>query len=108
MANNRQILVKKLPEGPLEEGHFELRETPIPTPDAGEVLTRTIYLSLDPANRAWMRGATYRAPVEAGDVMAGFTVAQVIDSRDPGFRPGELVECESGWQEHAVPAGQLE
>jgi NADPH-dependent curcumin reductase CurA len=102
MANNRQILVKKLPEGPLEEGHFELRETPIPTPDAGEVLTRTIYLSLDPANRAWMRGATYRAPVEAGDVMAGFTVAQVIDSRDPGFRPGELVECESGWQEHAV------
>jgi len=108
MGNNRQILVKELPEGPLEERHFELREAPIPTPDAGGVLTRTIYLSLDPANRAWMRGATYRAPVEAGDVMAGFTVAQVIDSRDPGFRPGELVECESGWQEHAVhPARAL-
>ena len=102
MAKNRQILVKELPEGPLEERHFELREGPIPTPGDGEVLTRTIYLSLDPANRAWMRGATYRAPVEAGQVMAGFTVAEVVDSRDPGFRPGDLVECGSGWQEHAV------
>jgi NADPH-dependent curcumin reductase CurA len=108
MAENRQILVKELPEGPLEERHFELREGPIPTPGDGEVLTRTIYLSLDPANRAWMRGATYRAPVAAGEVMAGFTVAQVVDSRDPGFRTGELVECNSGWQEHAVhPARAL-
>jgi NADPH-dependent curcumin reductase CurA len=108
MAKNRQILVKELPEGPLEERHFELREAPIPTPAAGEVLTRTLYLSLDPANRAWMRGATYRAPVAAGDVMAGFTVAEVVDSRAPDFRPGELVECQSGWQEHAVhPVGAL-
>jgi len=108
MAKNRQILVKELPEGPLEERHFELREAPIPTPSSGEVLTRTIYLSLDPANRAWMRGATYRAPVTAGEVMAGFTVAEVVDSRDPGFRSGELVECNSGWQEQAVhPARAL-
>jgi len=109
MANNRQILVKELPEGPLEERHFELREAAIPTPGSGEVLTRTIYLSLDPANRAWMRGATYRAPVAAGEVMAGFTVAEVVDSRDPGFRSGDLVECNSGWQEHAVhPARALQ
>ncbi len=108
MANNRQILVKELPEGPLEERHFELREAPIPTPGSGEVLIRIIYLSLDPANRAWMRGATYRAPVAAGDVMAGYTVAEVVESRDPGFRPGDLVECDGGWQEHAVrPAGAL-
>jgi NADPH-dependent curcumin reductase CurA len=108
MASNRQILVKELPRGPLEERHFELREAPMPTPGPGEVLTRTIYLSLDPANRAWMQGATYRAPVVAGEVMAGFTVAQVVESRDPGFKADELVECESGWQEHAVhPARAL-
>ncbi len=108
MAKNRQILVKELPEGPLEERHFELREAPMPTPGAGEVLTRTIYLSLDPANRAWMRGATYRAQVAAGEVMAGYTVAQVVESRDPGFREGDLVEGDGGWQEHAVrPAGAL-
>ena len=108
MANNRQILIRELPEGSLEERHFEMRDAPIPIPADGEVLTRTIYLSLDPANRAWMRGATYRAPVAAGDVMAGFTVAEVVESRDPGFRPGELVECNSGWQEHAVhPATAL-
>jgi NADPH-dependent curcumin reductase CurA len=108
MTTNRQILVKELPEGPLEERHFELREAAMPTPDAGEVLTRTIYLSLDPANRAWMQGATYRAPVTAGQVMAGFTLAEVVDSRDPSLKPGDLVECDSGWQEHAVhPARAL-
>ena len=90
MANNRQILVKELPEGQLEERHFEMREVPIPTPGSGEVLTRTIYLSLDPANRAWMRGATYRAPVSAGQVMAGFTMAQVVESRDPSLEPGDI------------------
>lgn len=108
MATNRRILVKQLPEGPLEERHFELEEAPIPTPGSGEVLTRTLYLSLDPANRAWMRGATYRAPVSAGEVMAGYTVAEVIESRSPDFSPGDLVECDSGWQEHAVhPAAAL-
>jgi len=112
MANNRQILVKELPEGQLEERHFEMREVPIPTPGSGEVLTRVIYLSLDPANRAWMRGATYRAPVSAGQVMAGFTMAQVVESRDPSLEPGDIVECDGGWQEYAVhPAkvlGRLE
>jgi NADPH-dependent curcumin reductase CurA len=55
-----------------------------------------------------MRGATYRAPVAAGDVMAGYTVAVVVDSRDSGFRPGDIVEGDGGWQEHAVhPAGAL-
>jgi NADPH-dependent curcumin reductase CurA len=108
MANNRQILVKELPEGQLEERHFEMREVPIPTPGSGEVLTRTIYLSLDPANRAWMRGATYRAPVSAGQVMAGFTMAQVVESRDPSLEPGDIVECAGGWQEYAVhPAKAL-
>jgi NADPH-dependent curcumin reductase CurA len=108
MANNRQILVKELPEGALEERHFEIREAPIPTPGSGEVLTRNIYLSLDPANRAWMRGATYRAPVAAGDVMAGYTVAEVVESRDPAFRPGDLVEGDGGWQDYTTrPAAAL-
>jgi len=98
---NRQVIVKELPQGTLEEHHFEHREVDLPAPGPGEVLTQTVLLSLDPANRAWMQGATYRAPVRAGEVMAGFTLAQVVESRDPGIDAGALVECENGWQEYA-------
>ena len=101
-ATNRQWIVVELPKGPLEERHFELRESPMPEPGAGEVLTRTILLSLDPANRAWMQGATYTAPVLAGDVMHGFTLSEVVKSSDPGFSEGDIVEGSSGWQDYAV------
>ena len=98
---NRQIVVTELPEDRLEQRHFAAREAARPEPGDGEVLTRTLLLSLDPANRAWMQGATYRAPVRAGEVMAGFTLAEVVDSRDPRLSPGQIVECENGWQEYA-------
>jgi len=99
---NRQVFIVELPRGPLEERHFELREAARPEPGKGEVLTRTLYLSLDAANRAWMQGATYTAPVEAGAVMRGGTLSEVVASDDPAFAPGDVVECASGWQEYAV------
>ena len=49
---NRQIVVAELPSGPLQEKHFEQRQGALPKPGKGEVLTRTIHLSIDPANRA--------------------------------------------------------
>jgi NADPH-dependent curcumin reductase CurA len=107
-AVNRQIFVVELPRGPLEERHFELREAAIPEPARGEVLTRTLYLSLDPANRAWMQGATYTAPVQQGEVMRGGTLSEVVGSESSGFAPGDIVECNSGWQDYAVHrAGEL-
>ena len=98
---NKQIIVAELPQGQLEEKHFTVNEAERPEPGSGEILTRTILLSLDPANRAWMQGATYRAPVLAGEVMSGYTLAEVIESNDPRFQAGEIVECENGWQEYA-------
>ncbi|WP_375770771.1 NADP-dependent oxidoreductase [Archangium gephyra] len=103
---NRQFLLARRPEGRLRESDFGYRETPVPGPGPGEVLTRTVYLSLDPANRAWMfPDPTYRPPIRLGEVMAGFTLNEVVDSRDPRFRPGDLVECEGGWQDYAVLPG---
>lgn len=99
---NTQIVVVELPSGHLEERHFESRQAPMPEAGEGEVLTRTIYLSLDAANRAWMQGATYTAPVLAGDVMHGGTLSEVVVSNAEGFAPGDIVEGQSGWQEYAV------
>ena len=106
--SNRQILVKELPQGQLQEKHFAMHEAARPEPGPGEVLTRTVLLSLDPANRAWMQGATYRAPVLPGEVMSGYALAEVMESKDPRFQAGQIVECENGWQEFACqPADTL-
>lgn len=102
MADNTQILLAQRPDGPLREDHFAVRQAPIPSPGEGQVLVRTILLSLDAANRAWMQGPTYKAAVEAGDVMHGYAICEVVESRSPRFERGDLVQCEAGWQEFAV------
>ncbi len=105
---NRQILIDHLPKGKLGPEVFRLGEGPVPTPGDGEVLVRTRYISLDAANRAWMWGATYRAALSAGQVMAGGALAEVVESRAPGLAPGDLVFGDTGWQDYAaVPAKHL-
>ena len=105
---NRQILLVEKPSGKLGPEHFRLVEGAMPKPSDGEVLLRVRYISLDAANRAWMHGATYRSAVETNAVMAGGSVAEVIESKAPGFAPGDLVFSDTGWQDYAVlPAKQL-
>jgi NADPH-dependent curcumin reductase CurA len=102
---NRQILLVETPRGKLGPQHFRLIESDMPVPQEGELLLRVRYLSLDAANRAWMQGATYRSAIEAGSVMAGGALAEVVESRDPGFLAGDLVFADTGWQEYAaIPA----
>jgi NADPH-dependent curcumin reductase CurA len=105
---NRQIILESIPQGKLTPEHFRLAESALPTPGDGEVLVRARLISLDAANRAWMQGATYRSALEQGQVMAGGALAEVVESRAPGFAPGDLVFAETGWQEYAaLPAKAL-
>ena len=83
---NRQFHLVRLPDGPLTGDCFRLAEAAIPEPKDGEVVLKVRYISLDAANRAWMQGATYRAAVEAGTVMAGGGVAEVVESKAPASR----------------------
>jgi NADPH-dependent curcumin reductase CurA len=101
-AANRQILLNEVPRGKLAPEHFRLVETQTSAPADGEVLLRVRYISLDAANRAWMQGATYRDAVTAGSVMAGGALAEVVESKAPGFAPGDLVFADTGWQDYAV------
>ena len=79
----------------------------MPRPGDGEVLVRTIYLSLDPTNRIWMSDMDqYMPPVEIGDVMRGGTIGQVVESAHPDFSAGDLVQGFWGWQDYAVQAPQ--
>jgi NADPH-dependent curcumin reductase CurA len=106
MATNRQILIDHLPTGKLTSDVFKAVESAVPSPGDGEVLVRTRYISLDAANRAWMWGATYRAAIKAGDVMAGGGMAEVIESKAPGFVTGDIVWGDTGWQDYAVLKGK--
>jgi len=106
--SNRQIVIEQLPQGKLAAEHFRLRETAVPVPAPGEVLLRNRYVSLDAANRAWMQGATYRAALNAGQVMAGGALAEVVQSRAATLAPGDLVFADTGWQDYAVlPAARV-
>lgn len=105
---NRQIILAALPNGKLSVQDFEIREAPIPTPKEGELLLHVRLVSLDAANRAWMQGETYRAALDAGNVMDGYGIAEVLDSNAIGFTRGDLVFTTTGWQDYiAVPAGNV-
>jgi hypothetical protein len=102
VANHTQILLRERPSGALRESHFEIRKSAVPSPGEGQLLVRSVLLSLDAANRAWMQGPTYKDAVKPGDVMHGGAIGQVVESRAPGFRAGDLVLGELGWQEYAA------
>jgi NADPH-dependent curcumin reductase CurA len=106
---NRQWILVSRPTAMVGPEHFSLREAPVPVPGPGEVLVRQHMISVDPANRGWMMPvATYKAPVNPGEVMHGFALGEVLRSDDSRFKPGDLVEGMMGWQEYAaLPAGEL-
>jgi NADPH-dependent curcumin reductase CurA len=98
---NRQIVIADLPQGKLSPDHFRQTETAAPKVLDGEVLLRVRYILIDAAMRAWMLGRTYRAALNAGDVMAGAGLCEVVESRAAGIAPGDLVYTDdAGWQDY--------
>src|SRR5437867_2934432 len=86
---------------------FEMVEVALADVPDGQVLRRTIYLSLDPYMRGRMSDVpSYAASVAIGDVMCGHTVSAVVDSRNPRFKAGDIVAGYDGWQAFAVSTGK--
>jgi NADPH-dependent curcumin reductase CurA len=106
-AVNRQITLASRPVGFPKVSDFHLVYSVLPSPAAGEVLIRSIYLSLDPYMRGRMNDAdSYARPVAIGEVMPGGAVGFVAESEDPKFQAGDAVEGMLGWQEYAVAQGR--
>lgn len=105
-ATNRQITLAARPVGLPKETDFRLIESPMPEPASGEILVRSLFLSVDPYMRARMgEGPNYADPVGIGDVMVGEVVGEVVGSNNPRFSEGTLVAGLLGWQEYAVTDG---
>ena len=102
----RQIRLARRPDGAPVPGDFELVRVTVPEPGAGQVLTRTIYLSLDPYMRGRMNAErSYADPVPIGGVMEGGAVSVVEASKADGLAPGDIVVGRTGWQDYAVVDG---
>ena len=104
---NRPWVLAHRPDGLVDADCFERREAEVPEPGDGEFLVRNLYLSLDPAMRAWIseRGTGYMGPIPIGDLMPASAVARVVESNNDGFEPGDLVLGVFGWQDYAVSDG---
>ena len=104
----RRVVLASRPVGEPQESNFRIETVPVPEPGEGQMLLKTLWLSLDP----YMRGrindaASYAKPVEVGGVMEGGTVSRVVASKLPGFAPGDIVVGRTtGWQTHGVVNGQ--
>ena len=104
---NRQILLASRPVGFPKESNFNLVETAVPAPGEGQILVRSIYLSVDPYMRGRMNDVkSYAAPVAIGGVMGGGVVGTVVQSNNPSFKEGDIVEGRFGWQDYATSDGQ--
>jgi len=103
---NRRVVLAERPKGIPNENTLRLEEASIPQVGAGEMLLRTVYLSIDPYMRGRMNDAkSYAEPVKIGEVMTGQVVAEVVSSNLDGFEPGDFVLTGSGWQDYAVSDG---
>jgi NADPH-dependent curcumin reductase CurA len=105
---NRRVVLAARPRGVPTPEAFRIEEAQVPEPEEGQVLLRTLYLSLDPYMRQLMDeiGPVYAPSVRLGEPMVGGTVNRVADSRHPRFRPGDLVLGNAGWQDYALSDGR--
>ena len=106
MTTNQQIHLVSRPQGEATADNFKLVDSPVPAITDGQVLVRNHYLSLDPYMRGRMNDAkSYAQPQPLNTVMIGGTVGEVVESKNPNYRPGDKVVGMGGWQQYAVADG---
>ena len=105
---NRAWVLEQRPVGTDFDGALKFRELPMPEVPDGQVLIRTLYLSLDPANRGWMAGPTYMPAVPIGVPMWGGILGRVVQSKSPKYQQGDIVGGFGSWSDYcALPAEGL-
>ena len=103
---NKRVLLASRPTGWVTEANFRLDSVPVPEPKDGEVLVKNLWLSLDPYMRGRMNDTkSYAAKQEIDAVMVGGTVGEVIESKNPKFKPGDKVVGMFGWQQYGCSDG---
>lgn len=103
---NRRWLFEKRVEGPITPNNFRLTEAEVPSPRAGEMLVRNLWLDVAPTQILPLIAPPEQGGLSPGSPMTGYTSSQVIESRIPGFSPGDIIYASSGWEEYSVIDGK--
>jgi len=106
-TTNRQFKLAARPKGLITPDVLQLSESPLPPLEEGQALARVKYLSMDPTMRIWMADIPqYMPPVQLGDIMRAFGLAEITESRHPDFKKGDKVMGLTGLQEFVVITGK--
>ena len=106
---SKAIFLKAYPAGMPEPGGFEMRDIDVASPGDGEMLCRTVWMSVDPYMRGRMRPEvkSYIPPFSLDAPLEGGAVSEVIESNNPNFQPGDyLVDFAGGWKEYYLTKGE--
>ncbi|OXS64326.1 NADP-dependent oxidoreductase [Rossellomorea vietnamensis] len=99
----QQIQLVSRPEGMPVKEDFLYKEIDVPQPSNGEVLVKTIYLSVDPYMRGRMSDAkSYVEPFQLNEALAGGVVGEIVESKSEHFQKGDFVVGMLPWQEYSV------
>jgi NADPH-dependent curcumin reductase len=100
---NRQWLLARRPEGAVKPDDFIYGKGPRPAPGEGDVLLRTLYFGYDASQRIWLTDdGGYLPPIQIGEPMRTMGIGQVIESRNPDYAIGDLVEGFMSWQDYVI------
>jgi NADPH-dependent curcumin reductase CurA len=93
-------------QGLPETTDFGFNQTPFPELGHGEFIARNLFVSVDPGMRSRLSGIKgYAPPVSPGEIIGGFAIGRVIDSRSDAYQAGDLVAMGGSWGTHSIFAG---
>jgi NADPH-dependent curcumin reductase CurA len=107
MTQTTRIVLARRPRGEVTPDCFRIERQALPAPGDGQILVRTHYLSLDPYMRPRMTELrSYTPPFELDRPLTGGSVAEIVESRNPKFAPGDVVVGMLDWATHTVHDGR--
>jgi NADPH-dependent curcumin reductase len=100
---NRKVILQSRPAGIAQAENFAVKDAAVAAPEAGQIVVRNAFLSVEPAMRGWIADTgNYSAPVAIGSVMRALAVGHVVESRHQDYRQGDAVAGWFGWQDYAT------
>ena len=106
---SKAVYLKSYPSGLPGASNFETRIVETPDPRDGELLMRTVWMSVDPYMRGRMRPdvKSYIPPFSLDQPLDGGAVSEVVDSKNPAFNKGDyVVAFQGGWKEYWISNGE--
>ena len=103
---SREVHLVARPSGVPRESDFEIAEVEVPEPEAGQILVRNAYVSVDPYMRPRMNDVrSYVPPFVLGEPLTGGAVGRVVRSKSTELAEGAWVLHGLGWREWALSDG---